>query len=77
MANEDPRSQRPVIGSTFAFRVINPELFIKPNKVMMGLGLVCFGGCILYLMNMNKNTKKSQAALSLQAGRPGSNSKWE
>jgi len=77
MAYEEPRSQRAARRSTFAFKVINPELFIKPNKFVMGLGLLCFGGCILYLINMNKNTKKSQTALSLQSGRPGFDNKWK
>ncbi len=51
---QPPRpANEPRIKSTLAFRIINPELFIKPNKFVMAFGLFCIGGCALFLFNMN------------------------
>ena len=76
MGNESPKNQRPVMRSTLAFRAINPELFIKPNKFVMGLGLLCFGGCVLYLFNMNVNNERRQTKFSVETGRSVDKSKW-
>ncbi|XP_049887484.1 small integral membrane protein 8 [Pectinophora gossypiella] len=38
--------------SSTAFRVINFELYAKPNIVIMSLGLTCFGIAIGYLTYM-------------------------
>ncbi|KAL8598335.1 hypothetical protein ACOMHN_047656 [Nucella lapillus] len=39
--------------STTAFRAINFELFVRPNKFVMGLGVTLFVGSIGYIMYMN------------------------
>ncbi|XP_013404838.1 small integral membrane protein 8 [Lingula anatina] len=41
------------IKTTSVFRAVNFELFVKPNKVVMGLGLVAISGCVAYLAYMN------------------------
>ena len=76
MGNANPKSQNPQVKSTLAFRVINPELFIKPNKVVMGFGILCFGGCILYLFNMNLNNERRHTTVSVGGKRSVDKSKW-
>ncbi|KAI5632546.1 hypothetical protein NE865_14766 [Phthorimaea operculella] len=38
--------------STTAFRVVNFELYAKPNIVVMSIGLTCFGLALGYLAYM-------------------------
>jgi len=47
--------------STGPFRAINFELFVKPNKIVMGFGIAAFTGCISYIffMNLTDDKKKS------------------
>lgn len=47
-------------GATTAFRAINPELFIKPNKFTTIVGLLTLSGCVAfmgYLHAMDENQK--------------------
>jgi len=66
--------------STLAFRLINPELFIKPNKVIMIGGSVAIVGCLLFLGYMNSTGGEKQTAVSVSTS-PQSNrrvkSKWD
>ncbi|RKP04652.1 hypothetical protein THASP1DRAFT_33557 [Thamnocephalis sphaerospora] len=39
--------------ATRLFKFMNPELFIKPNRVVMTLGLVTLAGLIGYFINDN------------------------
>ncbi|XP_066260505.1 small integral membrane protein 8 [Euwallacea similis] len=36
------------------FRLVNFELYTKPNIVIMGLGLVALGGCLGYIAYMRQ-----------------------
>lgn len=66
--------------STFAFRLINPELFIKPNKVVMVSGTVAIVGCLLFLGYMNLSRRQEgNVSVSVQDGKPGKRvkSKWD
>ncbi|KAL7734300.1 hypothetical protein ACLKA6_010639 [Drosophila palustris] len=38
--------------STSVFRLINFELYAKPNKIIMGIGLVAFAGVFGYIAYM-------------------------
>lgn len=67
----------PQMKSTLAFRIINPELFIKPNRFVMGFGLICIGGCVLYLINMNLKTDKREVRFSVETGNVVDRSKWD
>ena len=64
-------------GSTFTFRAINPELFIRPNKVVMGFGAAAMAGCILYIAYMHANDDKKRIQVSVETGRKDSKSKWD
>ena len=77
MGKENPKREASAIRSTLAFRVINPELFIKPNKFVMGFGVLCFGACVLYLFNMNLNNEKRQTRFSIETGSSVEKSKWD
>ncbi|CAL1585290.1 unnamed protein product [Knipowitschia caucasica] len=48
--------------TTTLFRAVNPELFIKPNKTVMGLGLLSITLCVGYLGYMHA-TKENQQQL--------------
>ncbi|RMX57733.1 hypothetical protein pdam_00004996 [Pocillopora damicornis] len=62
--------------STLAFRLINPELFIKPNKVIMIGGSVALAGCVLFLGYMNFGEEKQTVSTSVHNhGRV--KSKWD
>lgn len=71
------RPAEPRIKSTLAFRIINPELFIKPNRFVMGIGLLCIAGCALYLFNMNVKHGKKEVRFSIETGNPITKSKWD
>ncbi|XP_074614375.1 small integral membrane protein 8-like [Acropora palmata] len=63
--------------SSFAFRLINPELFIKPNKVVMVSGTVAIIGCVLLLGYMNlTGGDKGTVSMSVQNGK-FVKSKWD
>ncbi|XP_030385336.1 small integral membrane protein 8 [Scaptodrosophila lebanonensis] len=40
--------------STSVFRLINFELYTKPNKIIMGLGLAAFAGVFGYIAYMRQ-----------------------
>ncbi|KAK7109127.1 small integral membrane protein 8-like [Littorina saxatilis] len=46
--------------STSAFRAINFELFVKPNKVVMAVGVSAFLGSLGYILYMNLTDDKSK-----------------
>lgn len=63
--------------SSFAFRLINPELFIKPNKVVMVSGTAAIIGCVLFLGYMNlTGGDKGTVSTSVQNGK-FVKSKWD
>ena len=35
-----------------SFKAMNPELFVKQNKLAMSLGTCAFAGCIMYFLYM-------------------------
>ncbi|XP_028996973.1 small integral membrane protein 8 [Betta splendens] len=46
--------------TTTLFRVVNPELFIKPNKPVMAFGLVTITLCVGYLGYMHATRDNEQ-----------------
>ncbi|RDD43529.1 Small integral membrane protein 8 [Trichoplax sp. H2] len=57
MANPEGKTPKPNDGlrkirTTTAFRIVNPELFIRPNKYVMTFGAIAITGCILFLALM-------------------------
>lgn len=46
--------------TTSLFRAVNPELFIKPNKFVMGFGLVTITLCVGYLGYMHASQENQQ-----------------
>ncbi|CAL1531865.1 unnamed protein product [Lymnaea stagnalis] len=46
--------------STSAFRAINFELYVKPNKLVMACGILAFSSCVAYIayMNLTDDLKK-------------------
>lgn len=64
MSNKNVRETTPGDGlrslrSTSLFRAVNFELYIKPNKTVMILGLVAMLGCSGYIFYMNSGEKKN------------------
>ncbi|KPI93278.1 PREDICTED: small integral membrane protein 8 [Papilio xuthus] len=53
-SNEKPGEGLRSLRSTTAFRVINFELYAKPNIVIMGLGITCFGLALGYIAYMRQ-----------------------
>lgn len=57
-ANPHGRTAWSKAGATTAFKAINPELFIKPNKFTTVIGLITLTGCVsfmAYLHAMDEN----------------------
>ncbi|CAH2100007.1 unnamed protein product [Euphydryas editha] len=57
--NDQNSTQRPGDGirsmrSSTAFRVVNFELYAKPNIVIMSIGLTCFGLALGYITYMRQ-----------------------
>lgn len=46
--------------TTTLFRAVNPELFIKPNKAVMGFGLLTITLCVCYLGYMHATQENQQ-----------------
>ncbi|XP_077294143.1 small integral membrane protein 8 [Arctopsyche grandis] len=42
------------IRSTNLFKAVNFELYVKPNIVIMSVGLTCFGLCLGYIAYMRQ-----------------------
>ncbi|XP_063373146.1 small integral membrane protein 8 [Cydia amplana] len=58
-SNEKPIAEKPGDGirsmrSSTAFRVVNFELYAKPNIVIMSIGLTCFGLTLGYIAYMRQ-----------------------
>jgi len=47
------------------FRTLNFELYTKPNKVVMALGLLTFSGCIGYIAYMKQQYKNAKVVTAL------------
>ncbi|KAG5308884.1 SMIM8 protein, partial [Pseudoatta argentina] len=45
--------------STTLFRAVNFELYVKPNKTIMILGIIAMLSCSGYIFYMNTNKKKN------------------
>ncbi|XP_045760933.1 small integral membrane protein 8 [Maniola jurtina] len=52
--NEKPGDGIRSMRSTTAFRVVNFELYAKPNIVIMSIGLTCFGIALGYIAYMRQ-----------------------
>ncbi|CAH2068518.1 unnamed protein product, partial [Iphiclides podalirius] len=52
--NEKPGEGLSSLRSTTAFRVINFELYAKPNIVIMSIGVTCFGLALGYIAYMRQ-----------------------
>jgi len=46
------------VRTTNVFRAVNFELYAKPNKFVMGIGLIAITGCFGYLAWMRNNHKQ-------------------
>jgi len=47
------------------FRTLNFELYTKPNKVVMALGITAFAGCVGYIAYMNHQWKEAKVVTAL------------
>ncbi|XP_072177654.1 small integral membrane protein 8-like [Diadema setosum] len=41
------------VRSTSLFRAVNFELYAKPNKYVMGFGVIALTGCVIYVAYLN------------------------
>ncbi|XP_007903254.1 small integral membrane protein 8 [Callorhinchus milii] len=48
------------IRTTNLFRAVNPELFIKPNKTVMALGLLSITVCVGYIAYLNATSENKR-----------------
>jgi len=51
------------VKATSLFRTFNFELFVRPNKYVMGFGLIAITGCVSYLAYMNAVAENRAAGL--------------
>jgi len=70
------------VHSTALFRALNFELFVKPNVVVMGIGIVSVTACIAYIAYWNataENRKNDYMALTEQGNleKRKRSSKWD
>ena len=69
------------IESTVASRLINPELYIRPNKHVMNFGIAAIAGCVMYLVYMiataDPKKSKKEKIFSTQTGKLTNSSKWD
>ncbi|KAJ1674218.1 hypothetical protein EV182_003725 [Spiromyces aspiralis] len=56
------KQQQPRIRSTSLFRLLNPELFIRPNKAVMILGGLAFVGVVGWLAKDEVAYRRSRAS---------------
>lgn len=47
------------------FRTLNFELYTKPNKFVMAVGLTAFTGCVAYMAYMKHQWKKEKVYTAL------------
>jgi len=76
--NSEPTKR---IQSTIASRIINPELYIKPNRHVMNFGVAALAGCVMYIVYMiatadPKKSKKTKT-FSSQSGKITRSTKWD
>ncbi|XP_015604404.1 small integral membrane protein 8 [Cephus cinctus] len=50
--NASPGDGLRSLRSTMLFRAINYELYVKPNSVIMAMGIVAIAGCAGYILYM-------------------------
>jgi len=50
------------VTTTTLFRTFNFELFAKPNKYVMGFGLIAITGCVSYLAYLNATAENRKEA---------------
>ncbi|XP_043925134.1 small integral membrane protein 8 [Protopterus annectens] len=48
------------VRTTTLFRAVNPELFIKPNKTVMAIGLVTITLCVAYIGYLHATTENKK-----------------
>ncbi|CAH1257758.1 SMIM8 [Branchiostoma lanceolatum] len=71
------------VQTTTLFRVVNPELFMRPNKVVMAFGLVTITGCIAYIAYLNASKENQRDQLYVNVSSDGTEtvqrrrSKWD
>ncbi|CAM1317789.1 Uncharacterised protein g6841 [Pycnogonum litorale] len=69
--------------TTGVFRAVNFELFVKPNKFVMGFGLVAITGCVAFLAYMNVQSENNKQTVYFAENEDGSQtsrlkkSKWD
>lgn len=56
MSKNESKSGRPA--STTIFRVLNFELFVKPNKYVMAIGGTAMVGCLAYLVYLKYSVEE-------------------
>nr|XP_027203480.1 small integral membrane protein 8-like [Dermatophagoides pteronyssinus] len=50
--------------STAFFRAANFELFVKPNKYVMSIGVISFSLCIFYFYQWNRQVRQQSKTAS-------------
>ncbi|XP_078669236.1 small integral membrane protein 8-like isoform X2 [Branchiostoma floridae x Branchiostoma belcheri] len=71
------------VQTTTLFRVVNPELFMRPNKIVMAFGLVTITGCIAYIAYLNASQENQRDQLYVNVSSDGTEtvqrrrSKWD
>lgn len=69
------------IRATVASRLINPELYIKPNKHVVNFGVAALAGCVMYFVYMISTTdpkkSKKEKTFSAHTGKISSPNKWD
>lgn len=69
-ANPHGRTSWARAGATSAFKAINPELFIKPNRFTTVVGLIALSGCVAfmgYMHAMDENQKDFREGTAYKA----------
>ncbi|KAJ2358319.1 hypothetical protein GGF43_000888 [Coemansia sp. RSA 2618] len=68
-ARQVPKHDLP---ATRLFKVLNPELFMKPNRLIMYGGAIAVGGIILWLGSGELKHRQSQAVVDVTSDSPES-----
>ncbi|KAJ1920949.1 hypothetical protein H4219_001002 [Mycoemilia scoparia] len=58
MSNRIPTENSNQIKTTRLFKLLNPELFLKPNKAVMAIGTVAFVGVVGWLFKGEMELRK-------------------
>jgi len=53
------------VRTTSVFRTLNFELYAKPNKFVMAVGVAAFTGCVLYMAYMKHQWKSENVYTAL------------